>query len=229
MLGPCLRRAYLPALPSRGRCRFLLCHFPVTEPHFSHGTSLRKRCLSLSRFCSSVVVKDNPCPIRWSHVGVSPHSVVIATFGRGVWSTTVSPFGCNFWNWIIPPPPCQPFVYPHLGIVRSKCSEVCCLPYMLLFCSIFSLRTCSWSIKLTWLPLKGVCWAIDCVVQLNGHSFGKKWSFHQFAMHQRRGIHTSFLTTLRVACLEINGTLLFVKEAYLQNITTLLNFHSRDA
>lgn len=128
-----------------------------------------------------------------------------------------------------PPPPCQPFVYPHLGIVRSKCSEVCCLPYMLLFCSIFSLRTCSWSIKLTWLPLKGVCWAIDCVVQLNGHSFGKKWSFHQFAMHQRRGIHTSFLTTLRVACLEINGTLLFVKEAYLQNITTLLNFHSRDA
>lgn len=64
MLGPCLRRAYLPALPSRGRCRFLLCHFPVTEPHFSHGTSLRKRCLSLSRFCSSVVVKDNPCPIR---------------------------------------------------------------------------------------------------------------------------------------------------------------------
>lgn len=58
MLGPCLRRAYLPALPSRGRCRFLLCHFPVTEPHFSHGTSLRKRCPSLSRFCSTVVVKD---------------------------------------------------------------------------------------------------------------------------------------------------------------------------
>lgn len=120
MLGPCLRRAYLPALPSRGRCRFLLCHFPVTEPHFSHGTSLRKRCLSLSRFCSSVVVKDNPCPIRWSHVGVSPHSVVIATFGRGVWSTTVSPFGCNFWNWIIPPPPLSTFRIPTFGHCSVK-------------------------------------------------------------------------------------------------------------